>query len=184
MSYQEHREILFSLANDSIRHGLDYGKPIQININQLHPDLIVEGASFVTLEKHGQLRGCIGSIDACRPLAEDITHNAWAAAFQDPRFDRLQETELNELDIFISILSKPETIDFTSEQDLLKQIRPEIDGLIIEAAGRRGTFLPSVWESLPDKKSFLSHLKMKAGLPQNYWSEELKISRYITEYIV
>jgi len=110
----------------------------------------------------------------------DIAEHAYAAAFQDPRFPPLQDSELNQLDVEISVLSQSEQILFDSEEELLQKIRPDVDGLIIEAGYNRGTFLPSVWEQLPDKKDFLNHLKMKAGFPSDWWDSNAKISRYET----
>ncbi|MCW8831117.1 MAG: AmmeMemoRadiSam system protein A, partial [Gammaproteobacteria bacterium] len=138
-------------------------------------------ATFVTLQKQGQLRGCIGMLEPVRPLAEDVAHNAFAAAFSDRRFSPLQADELEQLDIHISILGTPEKMTFDSEDDLLAQIRPGVDGLIMEEGHLRGTFLPSVWESVQDKKEFLNHLKMKSGLPGNYWSDSIIIHRYSVE---
>jgi AmmeMemoRadiSam system protein A len=111
----------------------------------------------------------------------DVAHNAYAAAFMDPRFLAVTEDELENLEIHISVLTPAVAMTFDSEEDLLKQIRPGIDGLVLEDGRHRGTFLPAVWESLPDVKSFLQHLKQKAGLPDNYWSDSLKVSRYTTE---
>lgn len=138
-------------------------------------------ATFVTLEIGGALRGCIGVLEAIRPLVVDVARNAFAAAFEDPRFPRLTRAELPRLDIHISVLTPPEPMHFDSEADLLRQIRPGIDGLILEDRGRRGTFLPSVWEQLPKPDEFFEHLRHKAGLPGGYWSETLIVSRYTTE---
>ena len=118
-----------------------------------------------------------------QPLIEDVAENAWAAAFRDPRFAPLSQAEFPRLEIHISILSPPQAMSYSSQQDLLTQIRPGIDGLILEEGYRRGTFLPSVWESLPEAADFLSHLKLKAGLPANYWSDKIKVSRYTSESI-
>ena len=121
-------------------------------------------------------------LEACRPLVEDVAENACAAAFDDPRFEPLSKEEFDELDIHISVLSPPEEMTFVSEKDLLERVRPGVDGLILQEGGRRGTFLPSVWEELPDKELFLMHLKMKAGLPNTYWSDSLRVFRYTAEY--
>ena len=173
---------LLGIACNSIRHGLEVGRPARVSLDTLPASLAEERASFVTLNTSGgQLRGCIGSLEAYRPLAEDVSHNAWAAAFRDPRFSPLQEDEYPGLDIHVSVLSTPEPVDFTSEQDLLAHIRPGIDGLILEDNAARGTFLPSVWESLPDPAQFLTHLKLKAGLPVDHWSDHLRIWRYTTQ---
>ena len=128
-----------------------------------------------------QLRGCIGILKPVRPLAEDIAYNAWAAAFSDSRFMPLQADELDGLDIHISILAAPEKMEFASEDDLVEQIRPGTDGLILEDGFNKGTFLPSVWESLKDSREFLNHLKLKAGLPAIYWSDEIRVQRYTVE---
>jgi len=175
------RQILIQLARDSIVHGLETGKPLKVNLQDYPPELTVDRASFVTLERQGQLRGCIGMLEAVRPLIEDIAENAFSAAFRDPRFPPLSADEMADLDLHISILSPAEPISFTSEQDLISKIRPDIDGLILQEGYRRGTFLPSVWEQLPEPKQFLRHLKQKAGLPPDYWSSTVKISRYTTE---
>jgi len=174
------RQKLLDIAEASIRHGLDYGRPLA-PVPAEYPELTTEGACFVTLHSHGELRGCIGSLQAHQPLIEDVAHNAYAAAFSDPRFPPLRESELAELDIHISLLSPATPISFRSEEDLLQQIRPEEDGLVLEEGRRRGTFLPSVWEQLPTKELFLRHLKQKAGLPPDYWSDTLQVSRYTTE---
>jgi AmmeMemoRadiSam system protein A len=176
-------QILLDLAKRSIRHGLETGKPLKIDPADFSPELLEPRATFVTLHKHRQLRGCIGMLKAVRPLAEDIAENAFASAFKDYRFPPLSADEFDQLEIHLSILTPPEPIAFTSEEDLLAQLRPGEDGLIIEEGGRRGTFLPSVWENLPDPKQFLRHLKQKAGLPADYWSDNLRFYRYRTEMI-
>lgn len=171
---------LLDIAEASIRHGLEYGRAMQLELDDYPETLREPGASFVTLNRHGQLRGCIGALSAHRPLIQDVAENAWSAAFADPRFAPLREEELEGLEIHISLLSHAEPMEFESEQDLLQQLRPGIDGLIIEEGMRRGTFLPSVWEQLPRAELFLRHLKQKAGLPPDYWSESLQLSRYTT----
>lgn len=140
----------------------------------------VQKSTFVTLTLNGQLRGCIGSLNAHRSLTEDLYHNAQAAAFDDPRFSPLQKNEFDNLEIHISILSDVYDIEFSSEKDLLSQLLPGKDGLILSEGFNRGTFLPSVWEQLPDPELFLNSLKAKAGLPQGYWSNTLRIQRYRT----
>lgn len=144
-------------------------------------DLQAMRATFVTLNQHGQLRGCMGCLSAVRPLAEDVRYNADLAAFHDPRFTAVHATELPTLSVHIAILGAMTTMTFCSEADLLQQLQPGEDGLILEYGTHRGTFLPSVWASLPAPDVFLARLKQKAGLPQNFWSPALKISRYPTE---
>ncbi|MGR9116810.1 MAG: AmmeMemoRadiSam system protein A [Gammaproteobacteria bacterium] len=176
-----HRKLLLDLAKASIEHGLKNGKPLKPDQTQYPPELGIKRATFVTLERNQQLRGCIGMLEAIRPLVEDVAENAFSAAFRDPRFPPLEADELDELEIHLSILSPAEPLIFDSEQALIDQLRPGEDGLILEEGYRRGTFLPSVWESLPEPRQFLRHLKQKAGLPPDYWSDSVKVSRYGTE---
>jgi AmmeMemoRadiSam system protein A len=178
----EHKELLLQIARAAIFQGLAQPSDDPPLFREVPAELMVERATFVTLEVEGALRGCIGMLDACCPLAEDIEKNARAAAFQDPRFPPLSRDEFGRVEIHISILSPPEELSFVSENDLIEQIRPGIDGLILEDGVHRGTFLPSVWEQLPDKQLFLTHLKMKAGLSDSYWSDTLKVFRYTAEY--
>jgi AmmeMemoRadiSam system protein A len=174
---------LLALAKSSIEAGLQTGRPLRINLADYTVPLREKRATFVTLQKNKQLRGCIGRLEATRPLVEDVVENAFCAAFQDPRFPPLSRDEVDALAIHLSLLTPAEPLVFTSEPDLLRQLQPGIDGLILEAGFHRGTFLPSVWESLPDPKQFLRHLKQKAGLAADYWSDEIKLSRYRTETI-
>jgi len=142
------------------------------------PWLNAPGASFVTLRQGGELRGCIGTLDARRPLAEDVAANAVNAAFRDPRFLPLRESELDATEVEVSVLSPPEPLAFSDEEDALAQLRPGMDGVVLEYRGRGGTFLPQVWDDLPDRRDFLRHLKRKAGLPEDFWSPELRLHRY------
>jgi hypothetical protein len=180
---EEEQQCLLETAGRSIETGLETGAPLQIEVGHYAPALQGHRASFVTLHIKDSLRGCIGSLEARRPLIEDVADNAFAAAFRDPRFQPLTRSEYGLLNIHISVLTPPEPMIFANEQDLMTQIRPRVDGLILQAAGRRGTFLPSVWESLPDTLSFLRQLKRKAGLPEDYWSDELRVWRYTTTSI-
>ncbi len=172
---------MLELAETAIRHALETGRALQIDPNDFEEPLRQPAACFVTLKKGGELRGCIGSLEAHRSMVEDVAHNADAAAFSDPRFPALREDELPGLELDISLLTPAEEMHFSSEKELLSQIRPGIDGLIIEEGYRRGTFLPSVWEQLPSPEQFLQHLKLKAGLPPNHWSGNIRISRYTTQ---
>lgn len=178
MIEKDQEKKLLELAAASIHYGLQHGRPLKPVLDEYDPALREPGACFVTLTREGELRGCIGSLSARRPLVEDVAENAYAAAFSDPRFYPLQAIELHELEIYISHLSEAEPIHFNSERELIEQLRPGIDGLILEEGYRRGTFLPSVWEQLPEPVDFLHHLKLKAGLPVNYWSETIHFSRY------
>jgi AmmeMemoRadiSam system protein A len=174
------QERLINLAHDSIEHGLKYGRALQIDTTDYHSELREKRATFVTLTINHQLRGCIGMLEAHRPLIEDVVHNAFAAAFSDPRFPPLTSGELSQLEIHISILNPAESLAFSSEADLINQLRPGVDGLILEDGRNRGTFLPSVWQSLPNPKDFFDQLKLKAGLPINHWSASLQVKRYTT----
>ncbi|MEN8166624.1 MAG: AmmeMemoRadiSam system protein A [Pseudomonadota bacterium] len=177
----EAQRTLLRIARESILHGLDKAQALEVHAIDFSSELQVERASFVTLNRFGQLRGCIGHLEACMPLVEDVAENAYSAAFRDPRFPSLARNEYADLDIHISVLTPAEPLAFTSESDLLKKIRPGIDGLILVDGLAKGTFLPSVWASLPKAEDFLRHLKHKAGLAENHWSETLKVYRYETE---
>jgi MEMO1 family protein len=142
------------------------------------PWLKRRGASFVTLRRNGELRGCIGSLQAVRPLANDVAQNALAAALRDPRFPALTAAEWPQCDVEVSLLCAARPMRFTDEVELLAQIKPGEDGLILEAEGRKATFLPQVWESVPDKRSFLQELMRKAGLPKETSLTRCAISRY------
>ena len=181
MVNEEQQQTLLQLAEEAIRHALDTGRALQVAPDDYEEALRTPAACFVTLKKGGELRGCIGSLEAHRSMVEDVAHNADAAAFSDPRFPPLREEELAGLELDISLLTPAEEMEFDSEADLLSQIRPGIDGLIIEEGYRRGTFLPSVWEQLPHPEQFLQHLKLKAGLPPNHWSGNIRVSRYTTQ---
>ncbi len=178
---ERERQILLQVAADSVRHGLDTGKPLKLKAADYSLALQQNGASFVTLTIQQQLRGCVGMLKPVRPLVEDVAKNAYSAAFEDTRFPPLGEEEYAQLKYHISILNPAEPIAFDSESDLLQQLRPGIDGLILEDRGRRATFLPSVWESLPKAVDFLRHLKSKAGLSPDYWSDSLTAQRYSVE---
>ncbi|WP_456417756.1 AmmeMemoRadiSam system protein A [Thiolapillus sp.] len=178
---EEQRLTLLQTARASIHTGLHEGHPLQVKPADYEPALQAQRATFVTLNKRGELRGCIGHLEAIQPLIKDVADNAFSAAFQDNRFPPLQKEEFDQIDIHISVLSPAEPLSFSSEQELLRQIRPGIDGLILQDGYYRGTFLPSVWEQLPTREAFLAHLKMKAGLPANYWSDSIQVSRYTTE---
>lgn len=143
-----------------------------------HADLANPGATFVTLTQRGQLRGCIGSLQAWRPLAQDVRENARAAAFRDPRFAPLAAEEFDLTRVEVSLLTPAAPMNFVDEADALAQLRPGVDGVIFECAGRRSTFLPQVWEQLAEPQLFMAHLKQKAGLAADFWSPEVRLSRY------
>ncbi len=176
------KQQLLDLARSAIQKRLQ-GESLTVPTGDYPAPLRAPRATFVTLHVDAQLHGCIGTLEARRPLVEDVAHNARAAAFEDPRFSPLSLTEFERLDIHISVLGIPEPMQFDSEEGLLRQLRPRVDGLIIEEGFHRGTFLPSVWEQLPAPREFLRSLKRKAGLPADYWSHTLRVRRYTTESI-
>ena len=136
------------------------------------------GATFVTLTQRGQLRGCIGTLQAHRSVLEDVQANAVAAATRDPRFPPLAAEELGHTRIEVSLLSQMQPLDFGSESDATAQLRPGIDGVLLEFGHHRSTFLPQVWEQLPDRREFMAQLKQKAGLPANFWADGVRLQRY------
>jgi AmmeMemoRadiSam system protein A len=175
------RRILLQVARRSIETGLKEGHPWSLTPSEFHRDLKAIRASFVKLKSNEQLRGCIGHLDAVQPLVVDVAENAFAAAFRDPRFPPLSAAEWPDVDIHLSILTAPEPLRFRDEADLIRQIQPRRDGLILQDGPNRGTFLPSVWDSLPNPTDFLTHLKLKAGLAANHWSDRIEVYRYATE---
>ena len=142
------------------------------------PELHVPGATFVTLTQQGHLRGCIGTLEAWRPLQQDVQENACNAAFRDPRFTPLIAAEVPVTRVEVSLLTPAEPLNFSDEADALARLRPNIDGIIFTAGRHRATFLPQVWEQLPEPVSFMSHLKQKAGLSENYWGPDVRLERY------
>jgi AmmeMemoRadiSam system protein B/AmmeMemoRadiSam system protein A len=180
----EHGPHLLKLADTSIRHGLEHKKPMSLDLAAEPAALRANGASFVTLKtKAKQLRGCIGSPVAHQPLARDVAANAYKAAFNDPRFKPVSPAEYKDLRLSISVLSPQAPMQIADEADLLRQLRPGIDGLVIADGPRRALFLPSVWEQLPDPKQFLAHLKRKAGMGLDHWSADFRANRFIAEEI-
>lgn len=136
------------------------------------------GASFVTLTRYGELRGCIGTLEAHRPLGVDVRENAVAAAFRDPRFMPLTLAEFDDTRVEVSLLSASEPLSVASEQDALALLRPNVDGVVFEYGHYRSTFLPQVWEQLPEPAEFMAHLKRKAGLSADFWADQVRLSRY------
>jgi len=176
-------ECLHAVARASIETGMLRGVPLEPDLASATAGMLAEGASFVTLHRAGVLRGCVGTLEALRPLVVDVAHNAFRSAFWDPRFHPLSRSELTEIDVHISVLSAPEAVECASEADLLERLRPGIDGLILHAGHARATFLPAVWEQAPEPREFLRNLKVKAGLPADYWSTALRFERYAAHAI-
>lgn len=167
--------ILLPIARNVISEAL--GKQM-IPVDETMPWLHDKGASFVTLTMHQQLRGCIGTLQAHRPLLLDVKANAYAAAFRDPRFSPLTIAEFDATEIEISLLSPQQPIAFNSEAEALSQLRPQIDGIVFQYGHYRSTFLPQVWEQLADPKTFMGHLKHKAGLHPAFWHDDVQLYRY------
>lgn len=170
--------ILLTLARSAIARALDMPASGQAIECERHDWLQSPGASFVTLTQRGQLRGCIGSLEAHRALFRDVQANAVAAALRDPRFPPLAGHELHCTAVEVSLLSATEPMAFDSEADALGQLRPGVDGLLLEYGQHRSTFLPQVWEQLPHARDFMSQLKRKAGLPAGFWHEAIRLQRY------
>jgi AmmeMemoRadiSam system protein A len=174
------RNDLLRLARASIEVGLDTGRlgPAPA----VNPSALKQPrATFVTLRAAANLRGCCGSIEPRFTLAEDVWRNAWASAFADPRVPALAPHEYNGINIHVSVLSPLERVAVSSEADLTGQLRPGIDGLLLELGSTRATFLPAVWENFPDPGDFLRHLKLKAGWPVAFWSASIQVWRYEAE---
>lgn len=177
LNASEQKELL-RLARKTIADACRQGLPPEVEQRSYPAAFMEQRATFVTLQKNNELRGCIGSLQAHRPLIEDIVHNAFAAAFRDFRFQPVTETELSDLEVEISILGPMTEMNVSSEEDLLAQLVPGKDGLVIESALYSATFLPQVWEQLPTPGQFLLHLKQKAGMPLDLWPENMKCSCY------
>jgi AmmeMemoRadiSam system protein A len=167
------------LAHQAIQDEFDYKDSIDTQkLIEENPTLKENGASFVTLTQNGKLRGCIGSLKAQRPLIEDIISNAKNAAFRDPRFAKLTREEFGYTDVEVSVLTKPKLLEYSDIQDLKNKIRPNIDGVILKLNSNQATFLPQVWEELPEFESFFGHLLQKAGLPMDSFKNHPQIFIY------
>jgi hypothetical protein len=172
-------ETLLQLVRAGIAFGFDTGGPAQVSAGpDLAPMLAAPGAAFITLRRNGALRGCIGSPAAWRPLIADVVEHAFNAAFKDPRFPKLHVLELAGLELSVSVLTPPVPMRFDGEADLLAQLRPGVDGLIIADAGRRSLFLPSVWAEIADPRQFLTALKLKAGMAAGHFSAGFAAQRF------
>ncbi len=177
------RLLLLKIARSSILFYMEKGREPFI-IRQEYPDefLWKKRGTFVTLTEEGNLRGCIGSILPINPLIIDVSRNAINAAFRDPRFYPLTKEELPKINIEVSVLTIPQRIEYKNPADLLKKIRPHRDGIIIRQGPFQATFLPQVWEELPDKEEFLSHLCLKAGLRGDcFLTGKIEVYKYEVE---
>lgn len=174
----ERGEALLGIARRAIASALALDPP---GADPQAPWLEARGAAFVTLTVGGELRGCIGTVEAYRPLGEDVRANAVAAAVRDPRFPPLEPRELARTRIAVSVLSPPAPLHGADEREALAEMRPGIDGIVLERGGRRAVFLPQVWDQLPAPRAFLSALRRKAGLPEHLWDADLRLYRFTVE---
>ena len=173
-----HGARLLAEAGRVIRAGI--GVRRLVDVQAAPADLAAPGASFVTLKRGADLRGCIGRIEPTRPLLVDVAENAYAAAFEDPRFPPVRPHELDDLTVSIAVLAPPTPWVVADEAALLAGLRPGHDGLILAAGGRRALFLPSVWEVLPDPADFVRALKQKAGWAPRAWPADVEVARFET----
>ena len=177
-SQQALARVLVPLARREIAQALDLpAVEVDLSLPRLHE----AGATFVTLTRQGSLRGCIGSLQAYRPLLQDIRANAHAAAFRDPRFAPLQPEELATTGIEVSLLSAMQPLQYRDEQEAWAQLRVGEDGVVFEFGSQRSTFLPQVWEQLPAVSDFMARLKQKAGLPATFWHADVRLHRYTVQ---
>jgi len=183
MYTSQEKKILLQQSKLAIHYGLQHQKKMVIDKVKFSSCLLENRASFVTLQLNNNLRGCIGTLTANRPLVEDVTYNAYSAAFEDPRFPTLTPDEFQSTSIDISVLSIPEKLYFSDELELLSQLRIGIDGIIFEYQHYRATYLPTVWHSFSTAQLFMNSLKQKAGLAANFWSNSVCCYRYTTEII-
>jgi len=177
------RRTLLGIARTALHNGVHSGRSWCPDPDHLPSRLLDPRATFVTLSRRGALRGCTGSLLPREPLALSVATTTCQTALSDPRFEPVRITELDELDIEISVLSPLRLLDVRSEAELLDALRPGVDGLVFDTPHGNGTFLPKVWDSLPTPEQFLLGLKQKAGLPPDYWSDHVRVYRYETETI-
>ena len=167
----DQKTCLLKLARQALTDYFDKGEKTKIDIDKIDSLFLKPAATFVTLTKKGDLRGCIGNLIAKKPLYEDIVNNALLAAFGDSRFPQVKKEELADIKIEISILSEAKPYQYDSADSLLKQIKPRKHGVIIQKGFYQATYLPQVWDDLPDKIEFLESLCQKAGLPKDAWQD-------------
>jgi AmmeMemoRadiSam system protein A len=179
----EEQKTLLQLARQALEGGVRGDAPAPIRYSELSPALHENGACFVTLTQHGQLRGCIGTLEAHQPLAQDVQEHAIAAALNDYRFPPVTPDELDQIEIEVSRLTDPQPLHYIDSEDLLEKLQPGIDGVTLrDSFGRRATFLPQVWRQLPDKVEFLSHLCHKMGASSDAWrTQRLTVHTYQVE---
>jgi AmmeMemoRadiSam system protein A len=178
----EEQQTLLHLAREAMEYGVRGKKLPPLDEVSLSPRLLEHGASFITLTIHGELRGCIGTLEARQALAQDVREHAIAAALEDPRFPRVREDELSRIQVEVSRLTRPVPLEYQAAADLLSKLRPHVDGVILRDGIRRATFLPQVWEKIPDPAEFLNNLCYKMGVNENTWrSKHLDVLVYQVE---
>jgi uncharacterized protein len=178
----EEKQTLLRLARTALERGVHGAALPPLDLDAMPPHLRAHGASFVTLTRRGELRGCIGALEASQPLAVDVCEHAVAAALQDPRFEPVHPDELPGIDVEVSRLTAPQDLEYRDPLDLLEKLRPGLDGVILRDGRRRATFLPQVWEKLPDKAEFLDHLCAKMGASPEAWrNRHLQVQTYQVE---
>lgn len=176
------KQTLLHLAREAMEIAVKRQGAPPLDLQSLSPLLRKDGASFVTLTIDDDLRGCIGALEAYQPLAEDVCEHAVAAALHDPRFPPVRENELSRIKLEVSRLTAPHLLEYSSSEDLLKKLRPHVDGVTLRDNFRRATFLPQVWEKIPDPAEFLSHLCQKMQVRANLWQEaKLQVFVYQVE---
>ncbi len=175
------RQALLGIARASMAHGVAAGRPLPLDAEQLPDKLAAHRATFITLTRDGELRGCTGALDATRPLAVDVAESACRTALRDPRFAPVRQAELARIVIEVSVLSPLVDLPVRDQRDLYARLTPGVDGLVLRAGAHSATFLPKVWEHLGTPERFVGELKRKAGLPQDFWSAAVRLYRYRTE---
>ncbi len=178
----EEQKTLLRMAREAMERGVKGEKLPPVDESMLTPHLREAGASFVTLTVRGQLRGCIGALEPYQSLAEDVREHAIAAALEDPRFPAVSERELDRIEIEVSRLTRPVPLEYKDANDLLSKLRPHVDGVILRDSFRRSTFLPQVWEKIPDPAEFLNNLCYKMGASPDLWrTKHLDVLTYQVE---
>ena len=179
---REEQKTLLSLAREALERAVRGGKLPHLDLSTLTAHLREKGASFVTLTTRGDLRGCIGTLEAHQALAEDVRQHAVEAALNDYRFPPVTPAELNGISLEVSRLTAPFPLDYTSSEDLLIKLRPHVDGVILRDGSRRATFLPQVWEKIPEPAEFLDNLCYKMGAEAGLWRKKhLNVQIYQVE---
>lgn len=178
----DEKQTLLRLAREALQQGVAGQTMPVLNLQNLPPALRATGASFITLTIAGELRGCIGALEPYQPLAEDVREHAVAAALEDPRFPPVSREEVGRIKIEISRLTLPQDLEYTDAEDLLGKLHPHADGVILRDGMRRATFLPQVWEKIPDKEQFLDNLCYKMGAAPDTWRRRhLEVLTYQVE---